>query len=324
MKNFKHKEPFILLAIIACTFTACKKSEPAENKGDAGQTLLKIIGGSSPATVNKNVINFAATPQKLLVVQLRRDVPNETELNKTLVVTVKDDSAAVTAANRAYIQFPAAWYTFETDGLKTGGQGGTYTFTFNPGEFSKEIYITIPNATRMNPLALYGLGFTITSAGYGGKISTQKSVVIEIATATNTWDGVYQNDFCNYHPSSNTGYTCSTTVVHLITTAINKVKLYWPAVGEFANPSILGGNLTYFSLQEPEYTINPGNNSVIVKNASQRADFSFFYMSLSWPNNYDPVTKTFNLKWGYSYAVQGIFDAGCREWTQTLKYIGPR
>lgn len=322
MKCLNLKEHFFLFAIFACTFTACKKSETAENMEAAGQTLLKIIGGSSPASIDKKTIDFIAAPQKLLAVQLRRDVPNETELNKTLVVTVKDDSAAVTAANPAHIQYPAAWYSFETDGVKTGGQGGTYTFTFKPGEFSKEIYITIPDATVMTPGATYGLGFTIISAGEGGTISILKSVVIEIVT-TNTWDGVYQVDFCNYHPTLNTGYTCSTTVVQLITSGDRSVQVYWPAFSVFGNPSILAGNLNYFGQLEPILFINTATHAVVVHNACASC-FSIFSMAVNWPNNYDPVTKTFNLKWGYSYAVPGVFDAGCREWTQTLKYIGPR
>jgi len=63
------------------------------------------------------------------------------------------------------------------------------------------VYITIPNATLFNPSALYGLGFTITTADAGGKISTQKSVVIEIG-AKNDYDGRYavtgpMNDIVN-------------------------------------------------------------------------------------------------------------------------------
>ncbi|HRI25769.1 MAG TPA: hypothetical protein PLZ45_13920, partial [Ferruginibacter sp.] len=160
--------------------------------GDAGQTLVKIIGGGTPASIVKKPVDFVPTPSQILAVELRRDIPNEAELNKTMIVTVKDDTTAVRAANPNYIQLPTAWYTIQTDGTKTGGQGGTFTFTFAPGQFSKEIYITIPNATLFNPSSLYGLGFTITTVDQGGKISTQKSVVVEIG-AKNDWDGVYSN-----------------------------------------------------------------------------------------------------------------------------------
>lgn len=193
MKYLKLTKSIAYIACVSLIFTACDKAKVATPMGDAGQTLVKILGGSSnPAALDKKPVDFVATPTKLLVVELRRDIPNETELNKTMVVTVKDDTAAVRAANPNYIQLPTSWFTVQTTGVKTGGQGGTWTFTFAPGEFSKEIYVTIPNATLLNPSSLYGLGFTIMTADQNGKISTQKSKVVEIG-AKNDWDGIYSN-----------------------------------------------------------------------------------------------------------------------------------
>ena len=190
MKYLNFTKQFATLAAAAFIFSACDKVETPAPLGDQGTTLVKILGGGSPSNVIKKPVDFLPIPSKLLVVELRRDIPNESELNKTMVVTIKDDTAAVRAADPSYLQLPTAFYTIQTSGVKTGGQGGTYTFTFKPGEYSKEIFITIPNATLFNPSALYGLGFTITTADAGGKISSQKSVVIEIG-AKNDYDGVY-------------------------------------------------------------------------------------------------------------------------------------
>ena len=190
MKYLKLTRLLAIIVIVALVFNACKKPELSTPMGDAGQTLVKIINGNTPFALAKMPVDFVSTPTKLLVIELRRDIPNETELNKTMVVTVKDDTAAVRAANASYVQLPTAWYTLQIDGVKTGGQGGIFTFTFKPGEFSKEIYVTIPNATLFNPSALYGLGFTILTADQSGKISTQKSKVIEIG-AKNKYDGIY-------------------------------------------------------------------------------------------------------------------------------------
>jgi len=193
MKYLKITKYFVALAGMLIIFNACKKVKVAEPMGDAGNTLVKIIGGGTPASISKKPVDFVPTPNQILAVELRRDLPNNSELNKTMIVTVKDDTAAVTAANPNYIQMPTAWYTIQygSDGVKTGGQGGTFTFTFKPGEFSKEIYITIPNATLLNPSSLYALGFTIMTADAGGIISSSKSVVVEIG-AKNDWDGVYE------------------------------------------------------------------------------------------------------------------------------------
>jgi len=176
--------------MFSLVFTACKKANVATPLGDAGQTLVKIINAGTPAVVIKNPVDFVPTPTRILAVQLRRDVPSETELSKTMIVTVKDDTAAVRAASAGYIQLPTAFYTLEIDGVKTGGQGGTFTFTFKPGEFAKNIFVIIPNATLFNPSDLYALGFTILTADAGGKISTQKSIVVEIG-AKNNYDGIF-------------------------------------------------------------------------------------------------------------------------------------
>jgi hypothetical protein len=190
MKYLNLKKQITLFVIVAFAFTACDKPKTSEPMGDAGQTLVKIIGGGTPASLVKSPVDFVPTPTQILAVDLRRDIPSAAELNRVMIVTVKDDTAAVRAKDPSYIQLPTAWYTIQSSAVKTGGQGGTYTFTFQPGEFAKQIYITIPNATLFNPSSLYGLGFTITTADANGIISSQKSVVIEIG-AKNAYDGIY-------------------------------------------------------------------------------------------------------------------------------------
>jgi len=111
MKYLKLTRLLAIITIVAVVFTACKKTKLSTPMGDAGQTLVKIINGGTPASLQKKPVDFVPTPTRLLVVELRRDIPNETELNKTMVVTVKDDTAAVKATNPGYIHLPTAWYT---------------------------------------------------------------------------------------------------------------------------------------------------------------------------------------------------------------------
>lgn len=175
------------LLFIAVAFGSCIKKEVTP-LGEEGKTFVKILGGGTPAPVKKNPIDFINTPQQILVMDLRKDAANNASLNTTTTVVVKDDEAAVTAAG--YQIFPAAWYTIQSEAPKVGGAGGTWTFTFNAGDFGKQIFITIPNAQVLDPSALYGLGFTIQSVSSDGTISTQKSIIIEIG-AKNDWDGTY-------------------------------------------------------------------------------------------------------------------------------------
>ncbi len=194
MKYLNFKMHFVLLAIIAFAFSACKKVKTAEPMGDAGQTLVKMLGGGSPFALIKDPVSFVPIPYTLTkgVIDIRRDIPNNTELNRTMTIVVKDDIAAVAAADPTYIVLPAAWYTLQvSDNVpKVGGTGGTWTFTMKPGEFAKQMYITIPDATLLNPSALYALGFTISSVDADGIITEAKTVVVEIG-AKNNWDGVY-------------------------------------------------------------------------------------------------------------------------------------
>jgi len=183
------KKSILGLLFVAVAFSSCIKKE-VTNLADEGKTFVKILGGGTPAELKKNPIDFVPVPQQLLMADIRKDAANNAALNTKTTVIVKDDTAAVRAANPAYIHFPAAWYTIQAEAAKVGGMGGTWTFTFQPGEFGKQIYITIPNATVLNPSALYGLGFTITSVSADGAIATSKSIVIEIG-AKNAWDGIY-------------------------------------------------------------------------------------------------------------------------------------
>lgn len=323
MKYLNFTKYLAFVAVVALVFTACKKTKLSTPMGDAGQTLVKILNGGTPASVNKFAIDFVPTPTTLLVVELRRDIPSETELNKTMVVTVKDDTAAVTATGLGYLHLPTAWYTVsygQSGVVKTGGQAGIFTATFGPGEFSKEIYVTIPDATLLNPSSLYGLGFTILTADAGGKISTQKSIVIQIG-AKNSYDGVYENTFTNYHPSANPGYTGDVVTIHMITTGADRCKMWWPDAGAFGIPSILNGALGYFGAQEPAYIVNPATNGVTVANTVGSIVYT---MAAGYTSYYDGPSKTFYVKFGYNNPG-GVFDpAVTREWTQQLKYTGPR
>lgn len=193
MKYLNFKGKLLVLAVGTFAFSACKKVTTPEPLGDAGQIIVKAVGGGTPAGLKKNPVDFVNTPTSIVGVDIRRDVSNNAQLNTTMNIVVKDDTAAVTKANRAYIKLPVSWYKIEIDGVVVSPtQGMSYSLTLKPGEFAKQINVIIPDATVLNPSSLYGLGFTIISADAGAKISTQKSLVVEIG-AKNNWDGVYLN-----------------------------------------------------------------------------------------------------------------------------------
>ena len=190
MKYLNFTKQLVAVAVVATIFTACDKAKVADPIGDRGQTVVKIIGGGTPAAISKKPVDFVPTPTRLLAVDLRRDIPNETELGRVMHVVVKDDTAAVTATDPNYIHLNPLWYTVDASTPKTGGEGGNYDATFASGEFAKPIYITIPDATLLDPSSLYALGFTITTTDANGVISEARSIIVEIG-AKNAWDGIY-------------------------------------------------------------------------------------------------------------------------------------
>lgn len=324
MKYFNNKILASLLAV-GLFVVSCKKVETPDPIGDAGQVIVRLVdGGDAPDYGHRLLgVDFVTTPQTINFVQIYRDVPENASLNTSMTVIVKDDTAALTAYNLAngtnILPLPRSWYT---SNFPASSMGGQYTVKFAPGDFSQFIKITIPNSTLLNPSNTYALAFTLVSNDANAKNSSGKTYVFEIG-AKNIYDGVYDDEFTNYHPTSNPGYTGDVTEVHLVTTAANKVKIFWPLAGAFGNPAVLGGSLSYFGAQEPEITVNTATNAATIQNAFAGAT-TFYTMGAGFNSRYEPATKTFYIKYGYSYAVPGVFDAACREWTMKLKYTGPR
>jgi hypothetical protein len=342
MKYLNITKSLAVMATFSLIFTACDKAKVATPLGDKGQTLVKIINGGTPAAVAQRPVDFVATPTTILAIELRRDIPSETELNKTMIVTVKDDTAAVRAANPGYLRMPASWFSITADAVKPTVVGGNYTFTFKPGEFSKELYITVPNATLLDPSSLYGFGFTITTADANGKISTQKSVVVEIG-AKNNYDGVYavtgplvddlnadltqwnKPTFADPFPQANGG----AWELHLITSGAASCTMFdntiWGDKFHPLNVVSSGGNSGYgtFALI---VNFNPANNAIssVTNFYAPAANTRQAALDPSGVNavqgNKDILIKYFMLQPSLVPAPPNIRVRFDEKW----KYIGPR
>jgi len=180
-----------VLFIVSMLFSCVRKDNFfSSNSPSTRKAVIEILDGGTPAIVKKNPIDFVNISQRLLAIDLRRDANDPADLNTTMTVVVKDDTAAAHAVNQNYVFMPSSWYTLDSESPKVGGVGGAFTFVFKPGEFAKQIYIVIPDATKLDPSALYGFGFTITSITGSGIISSSKSLVVEVG-AKNVYDGIY-------------------------------------------------------------------------------------------------------------------------------------
>lgn len=245
---------------------SCDKVKTPDPMGDAGQTLVKIIGGGNPANISKKPIDFVPTAVTITAADVRRDLPNNAELNRTMHVTVIDDTAAVTAADPNYIHMDPTWYTVSAATPKSGGdpvthEGGTYDVTFAPGEFAKPIDITIANPTLLDPSSLYAIGFTITTADADGKISQSRSVVVEIG-AKNNWDGIYINSG-TFLDVSNAAFTYyGDQQYSLITVGASTCDVFNDDLGTYGYIFSNAGSGTYYGAYGLVISFNPATNAI--------------------------------------------------------------
>jgi len=277
MKNTIIKSRIIFaFVLLGFAVSSCDKVVTVTPTTTEGRTFMKILkgGDANPAPIVKNPIDFVPTPTKLLMVDLRRDAHTSDELNKPVNVTIKDDTAAVKLANPAYLHLPTSWYSIQGDGVKSGGQGGTYTFSFKPGEFAKQIYITIADPTLLNPSSLYALGFTITSAD-GGVTIKEKSVVVEIG-AKNPWDGVYAvtgpmsdavnpalTQFVSLTYSAFTAANAGAWELHLITTGATQCVMFDNTVWtDYFHPILSGTAVSGYGAFALVIDFNPANGTI--------------------------------------------------------------
>lgn len=322
LKNIMKMIPVLGMVIIAAS--SCDKAVTYDPIGGTGSTYVKITGGGTPAEYEKKSIDFVPTPS-IVGVDVQRLVANSSELTKTMTVVIKIDTAMVTAYNVAngtnYVKIPNAWYTGTANNPKAGADNGTFTMTFKPGEFAKDLEILIPNATLLDPSTTYAIGLSIQSVDADGKISDSKSKVIGIG-AKNAYDGIY-----SYVSGLVTRYTApgvpagdalsgplgpANPDIELVTTAATQV-----AVLGSAGPVGLtwsGGASGVAGIDGLTMTVNPATNLVNFA-ASGNATLT------NWAgknNDYNPATKTIRM------AIRWNPTANVREYEATFKFKGPR
>ena len=311
----------LFISTLSFVFISCEKDEePFPGNASAEKALIKIMEANA-GPLKTIALDLTPGVSSIKLIEIRRDASSASELNGTQVVKVKLQNALISEpSSGAIYELPRTLYTNDAD---NPFDGQYWTITFNPGEFVKFLKINIDPSLLISLGKRVGLGFQLAEAP-GARISNDLFQVGVEISAKNAYDGVYNLTWTNYHPTANPGYTGSTTEIEMHTTAANKVKIYWPLAGAYCAPSILNGGLSYFGIQEPEYTVNTSTNAITVQNVASGA-VTFYAMATGFNSRYDPNTHTIYAKWGYNYGAGGAFDpANTREWTQTAVYVRPR
>ncbi len=315
--NFKAIAPIALASVL---FTACEKKEKIDPIGDRGQTLVRILDGGTPG-VKGLAIDFVNTATTIVVADIRRDVPSNADLMQPMTVTLQDDTALVSATG--YTKLDPTWYTFtDGDGItKVGGEGGTYTVTFAPGEFAKEIRITIPDATVLDPSDNYGLGFRILSTS-GGNITNNNLLVATIG-AKNKYDGIYLMKGIHHRPPYNAfPYEQE---MHMVTVGASSVRFFWPLAGDFGHPIGTATGVSWYGAAiSPQVDFDPDTDlATDVYNVGSATPIEMYNDPAGeLVSRYDEGTKTMYLYFFY-YTGAGQ-DFSNRGWSDTLTYIGSR
>jgi hypothetical protein len=298
------KQSFLVLVLLSTLF-ACKKKEDMEQVNYTGNQQVSFNNYVDPNgtlgyyKVEVNVANnaYAATGIKI-------KLTNSTgPAQQDIKVYIRRNDAIVTDYDPSYVPVNAA--------------SGAISFDYNTPVIIRkgEREATLPlliNASKLNLASTNALGLIIAQAegadvdeGEGSKL------VVEFGTK-NQYDGYYQTKGAAYHPSygnyvwnSQGVYACGAAFA-LITSGANSVDL------DPGQPLMNAGNLTYFSAVVPRLTVDQATNKVTITSTIAS---TVFVQYPSYDSRYDPATKTFYIKFGWS---------SDRVATDTFTFCGPR
>jgi Domain of unknown function (DUF1735) len=309
----------ILLILSSAMFlTSCLKDKDYE-AGTIGhqvgdQKIIELARPNSTANKTSLALDFVNRDTILSIIPAR--ISSGTGAESDISITVD------TSVTSAYVAANPGISHFKT--IPGASVISPMTLTIAKGSLASQSLQIKVNPGTFNPSSTYVIGFKITSTNNANYlINANYHTMYVLLGAKNAYDGVYDCEFSNYHPSGNPGYTGTTVEVHMITTGADKVKIYWPDVPGYYCPIIFGGGLSYFGSQEPEYTINSATNVVTVQNSFPGAA-TFYTMNPTFNSRYEPATKTIYARFGYSYVAGNFTPGTSREWTQKLTYTGPR
>lgn len=315
----------LLMAALSVAMTGCLKDKGFENNQygiNDPDTQPPGVGFPLAANAKNGVgVDVTGSVQSIngiVYVNLESGSAAPADIHITLTNTT---AAQVTAYNTAngttIVPLPPAVYTVGT------------SLTIPAGGRNVQVPINISSTLALDPNQSYAVGLTITGVDGGYKIASNLKDLFIVIGVKNAYDGKYSLHGQNYHPSAAPTFPSFVTPVELWTTGPNTVKIYWPLAAAFASPAILNGGFSYFSVQEPEITVNTATNKVTVQNVAAGAS-TFYTMGKGFNNagynhRWDPATKTIYAMWGYSLTAGGDFVLGTsRAWTDTLIRTGSR
>jgi hypothetical protein len=275
----------IACAALAFALTGCLKDKGFEN-GEYGVPVVEKKAISIPQAVNGTIaagIFSIAEPQTIAAPIYALEAINPLSSDVNVQFALKP---SLVAADPDLTLLPADKYQINLSGK------------IKAGKYVDTLKIIVPDASGLDPTQTYALGLELVSADNGCQIAANmKEVVIKIVIK-NIYDADYTSNGYFYHP------TAARTIEDLHKTAAtvgpNSVLVDLGDLGP--------GFQAIFTIDPAtnELTITPGNagTPAIVMftsglPASTPGYTAQWARSAECNNTYDPVTKSFKVRYGY-------------------------
>ena len=299
MKTIHNIKIVIGVLFIAAFAVSCNPE--TETMGDAGQTLVKML----PDGFKLIPFDAKATAQSAVVFEVRRDVHSEAALNSSTTVIIQKDDALLTAYNTenetSFEPLPTSLGTTNP----AAAADGKLTLEFAPGEFSKTIVVSVPNATLFDFAKQYGLAYKLVSvSGTGIKsLAVGDEIVVQVGVK-NQYDGIYEvtalSPMLDVLNATLTGYYPFIYVLE--TTGAHSCLCFDKDVyGDYMHPISSGGAVSGYGSFGIEIFFDPsGNGNIIeVRNpwGNPPGNTRMPVIDPSGVNKWDPATKDIQFKY---------------------------
>ncbi|MBA4408073.1 MAG: DUF1735 domain-containing protein [Bacteroidota bacterium] len=321
MKRFHDLNIKVYVLFLALLAVSCIPEQ--QSIGDAGQTFVKL----HPSVYNMLAFDAKTTPQSGMLFEIRRDVPNNKELNTTTTVVLQyDENGAILAKyntdhKTTYVPLPTTLGT-----VSPAIAGGKLTVNLDAGEIGKAIMINVPAAGNFDFSKNYALAFKVLSVSGTGKLSADvdETIVCEVL-AKNKWDGVYSvtGTFVDYINAPWTGIYPK--IVELRTTGAATCSKYDTDYGVYGYIFETGGGASQFGAWTPAFIFDASNNVNVVNtsvDSPARGRTAELYTGEGAVNKYFPATKTMEV--GYYLKQLNVSPQLRSLVTEKYTYKGPR
>lgn len=270
----------LLLVLQSCTkdkgFEKNEYGINMVNKGTVG--FARGTSDTTPVVYPLPIATTTYTDNAVLLV-----LENTEALSGDVVVTISRNPGLLTKVP-GLAAVPATAFTIPA------------TITVKGGTNLVILPITYANSSLLTVGNFYGIGLTITTVNSAGVSIDRKNLLMEV-TLKNQYDGVYKANGYFYHPSSPRAIL--NKIVDVTTVGANVCETNLGDLGNLMRLTIDGSNNVTIS-----DVAGPVGGSPTINYLALPAVYTPFAGSTPsiYTNKYDPATKTFYLRYGYTSA----------------------